>query len=201
MCMYFFLFYFTVCALCRHFSSVVPVPGYAFSEDGEHLAYGVSASGSDWVEFRFLRVDGAVALEDRLERVKFSCMAWTHDGKGLFYNSYPEQEGKSDGTHTHLVTLEFCFKKTKKQPRIIRRFTVFKTVSVSGTETSTNLNQKLYYHVLGTPQSQDVLCAEFPDQPKWMSGAEVMRTHTVSLYRSYSRYHIHKRVCVCFLGV
>ncbi|MCJ8749892.1 hypothetical protein PDJAM_G00192880 [Pangasius djambal] len=116
----------------------VALQGYAFSEDGEYLAYGVSASGSDWVEIRFLRVDGAAALEDRLERVKFSCMAWTHDGKGLFYNSYPEQDGKSDGT-----------------------------------ETSTNLNQKLYYHVLGTPQSRDILCAEFPDQPKWMSGAEV----------------------------
>ncbi|XP_043076386.1 prolyl endopeptidase [Puntigrus tetrazona] len=116
----------------------VALRGYAFSEDGEYLAYGTSASGSDWVEIRFLRVDGAVLLEDRLERVKFTCMSWTHDGKGLFYNSYPEQEGKSDGT-----------------------------------ETSTNLHQKLYYHVLGTPQSQDVLCAEFPDQPKWMSGAEV----------------------------
>lgn len=42
-----------------------------------------------------------------------------------------------------------------------------------GTETSTNLHQKLYFHVLGTPQSEDVLCAEFPDHPKWMSGAEV----------------------------
>lgn len=73
------------------------LPGYAFSEDGEHLAYGTSASGSDWVEIRFLRVDGAKPLEDRLERVKFSCMSWTHDGKGLFYNSYPDQEGKSDG--------------------------------------------------------------------------------------------------------
>ncbi|XP_073672484.1 prolyl endopeptidase [Garra rufa] len=116
----------------------VALRGYAFSEDGDYLAYGTSASGSDWVEIRFLRVDGATPLEDRLERVKFSCMSWTHDGKGLFYNSYPEQEGKSDGT-----------------------------------ETSTNLHQKLYYHLLGTPQSQDVLCAEFPDQPKWMSGAEV----------------------------
>lgn len=71
--------------------------GYAFSEDGEYLAYGTSASGSDWVEIRFLRVEDAEPLEDRLERVKFSCMSWTHDGKGLFYNSYPEQEGKSDG--------------------------------------------------------------------------------------------------------
>ncbi|MEQ2286868.1 hypothetical protein AMECASPLE_006821, partial [Ameca splendens] len=41
------------------------------------------------------------------------------------------------------------------------------------TETSTNLHQKLYYHILGTPQSDDVLCAEFPDHPKWMCGAEV----------------------------
>ncbi|KTF88003.1 hypothetical protein cypCar_00015764, partial [Cyprinus carpio] len=78
----------------------VALRGYAFSEDGEYLAYGTSASGSDWVEMRFLRVDGAVLLEDRLERVKFTCMSWTHDGKGLFYNSYPEQEGKSDGKHT-----------------------------------------------------------------------------------------------------
>ncbi|KAM3861541.1 prolyl endopeptidase [Diretmus argenteus] len=116
----------------------VALRGYAFSEDGEYLAYGTSASGSDWVEIRFLRVEGAETLEDRLERVKFSCMSWTHDGKGLFYNSYPGQEGKSDGT-----------------------------------ETSTNLHQKLYFHVLGTPQSQDCLCAEFPEHPKWMGGAEV----------------------------
>uniref|UniRef100_G3P489 Prolyl endopeptidase n=1 Tax=Gasterosteus aculeatus aculeatus TaxID=481459 RepID=G3P489_GASAC len=115
----------------------VALRGYAFSEDGEYLAYGTSASGSDWVEIRFLQVEDAKPLEDRLEQVKFSCMSWTHDGKGLFYNSYPKQEGKSDGT-----------------------------------ETSTNLHQKLYFHVLGTPQSEDVLCAEFPDHPKWMAGAE-----------------------------
>ncbi|XP_061843326.2 prolyl endopeptidase isoform X1 [Nerophis lumbriciformis] len=116
----------------------VALRGYAFSEDGEYLAYGTSASGSDWVEIHFLRVEGAKLLDDCLERVKFSCMSWTHDGKGLFYNSYPKQEGKSDGT-----------------------------------ETSTNLHQKLHFHILGTQQSEDVLCAEFPDQPKWMSGAEV----------------------------
>lgn len=27
---------------------------------------------------------------------------------------------------------------------------------------------QLYYHVLGMDQEQDVLCCEFPDNPKWM---------------------------------
>lgn len=76
--------------------SCVPI-GYAFSEDGEYFAYGLSASGSDWVTIKFMKVDGAKELPDVLERVKFSCMAWTHDGKGMFYNSYPQQDGKSDG--------------------------------------------------------------------------------------------------------
>jgi prolyl oligopeptidase len=37
-----------------------------------------------------------------------------------------------------------------------------------GTETTSNINQKLYYHRLGEDQSKDVLVAEFPDHPKWM---------------------------------
>ncbi|XP_010126056.1 PREDICTED: prolyl endopeptidase-like, partial [Chlamydotis macqueenii] len=115
----------------------VALRGYAFSEDGEYFAYGLSSSGSDWVTIKFMKVEGPEELPDTLERVKFSCMAWTHDGKGMFYNCYPKQDGKSDGT-----------------------------------ETSTNLHQKLHYHVLGTNQSEDILCAEFPDEPKWMGGAE-----------------------------
>ncbi|XP_070534637.1 prolyl endopeptidase-like isoform X2 [Ptychodera flava] len=116
----------------------VALRGYSYTEDGEYLAYGLSSSGSDWVTIKFMKVEGAEQLPDVLERVKFSCMSWTHDGKGLFYNTYPEQDGKSDGT-----------------------------------ETTANLHQKLYYHRLGTKQSEDILCAEFPENPKWMSGAEL----------------------------
>jgi len=42
-----------------------------------------------------------------------------------------------------------------------------------GTETTSNVHQKLFYHRLGTDQKEDVLFAEFPEHPKWMSGVEI----------------------------
>lgn len=85
------------------------------SEECEYFAYGLSSSGSDWVTVHFMKADDLTPLPDVLERVKFSCLAWTHDAKGVFYNCYPRQEGKTDGT-----------------------------------ETTSNINQKLYFHVIGT---------------------------------------------------
>lgn len=38
---------------------------------------------------------------------------------------------------------------------------------------SLNLNHKVFYHRLGTTQSEDVLVYQRPDQPEWMFGVEV----------------------------
>ncbi|XP_017313811.1 prolyl endopeptidase [Ictalurus punctatus] len=108
------------------------------SEGCEYFAYGLSSAGSDWVTVKFMKADDVTQLPDVLERVKFSCLAWSHDAKGIFYNCYPLQHGRADGT-----------------------------------ETTTNLNQKLYYHVIGTSQSEDVLVAEFPENPKWHSSVTI----------------------------
>ncbi len=68
-------------------SSVAP------SEDGKLLAYGTSASGSDWQEFRVRDVASARDLSDHLRWIKFSGTSWTHDGAGFFYSRYPEPAG------------------------------------------------------------------------------------------------------------
>src|SRR5216110_2252843 len=107
----------------------------AVSEDGRLLAYGTSASGSDWEELHVRDIAAARDRSDHLRCVKFSGASWTRDGQGFFYSRYPEVADKA--------------------------------------LTSVNRFQKVYYHRLGTDQTQDVLVYERPDQPDWGMNAEV----------------------------
>jgi prolyl oligopeptidase len=74
----------------------IAVSGLAFTDDGRLMAYGLSASGSDWQEWKVRDVETGKDLADTLKWVKFSNASWTHDGKGFFYSRYDEPtEGTS----------------------------------------------------------------------------------------------------------
>jgi prolyl oligopeptidase len=68
----------------------VALKGYAISEDGAHMAYGLSTAGSDWEEWRVRKVSSAEDTDDILQWVKFSGASWTRDGAGFFYSRYDE---------------------------------------------------------------------------------------------------------------
>ncbi len=73
----------------------VAISTLAVSEDGRLIAYGTSASGSDWEEFRVRDVATARDLSDHLQWIKFSGASWTKDRAGFFYSRYPEPADKA----------------------------------------------------------------------------------------------------------
>lgn len=108
----------------------VALSNYEVSEDGKLFAYGLSASGSDWMEWRVRDIATGKDLPDLIKWVKFSSVSWLKDASGFFYSRYDEPN-----------------ESTKLQ--------------------SVNYFQKLYFHKLGTPQSDDVLVYERPDEKEW----------------------------------
>ncbi|MSR66328.1 MAG: S9 family peptidase [Pedosphaera sp.] len=66
----------------------VALSGYSVSEDGRHIAYGTSSSGSDWQEWHVRDVKTGKDLSDRLQWIKFSGASWKKDGSGFFYSRY-----------------------------------------------------------------------------------------------------------------
>ncbi len=67
-------------------SAAVPSP------DGSHVLYSIQDGGTDWRTLKVLNVETGETLEDTIEWVKFSGLAWAPDGSGFFYSRYPEPE-------------------------------------------------------------------------------------------------------------
>lgn len=123
---------------------------YDISDDGQYLAYGIQRSGSDWTTINVRRIVDNVDLSDKIEWVKFSDVKFTKDNLGFFYSRYPKpaafQTDASDSADPN-------FKR--------------------GTETESVKNHMVYYHRIGTPQSDDVLVFSTPHQPEWTVDATV----------------------------
>ncbi len=66
------------------------------SKNGKYLAYGISRSGSDWREFYVLNTETGQQLQDHLQWIKFSTMAWS--GSGFFYSRYDKPDSSSKMT-------------------------------------------------------------------------------------------------------
>ncbi|HEY0101680.1 MAG TPA: prolyl oligopeptidase family serine peptidase [Pyrinomonadaceae bacterium] len=73
----------------------VALAGTAISRDGKLMAYGLSASGSDWSEWKVRNIETGQDLPDTIKWVKFSGASWTPDGKGFFYSRYDEPKAGS----------------------------------------------------------------------------------------------------------
>ena len=134
----------------------VAVAGTQVSPDGKLLAYSLSASGSDWQDWKVRDVETGKDLSDELKWVKFSGVSWTLDAKGFFYSRYDEPKGDS----------------------------------LKGT----NYFQKLYYHKLGTPQTDDVLVYERPDQKDWLFGGNVTEDGNYLIITVFQGTDIRNRV-------
>lgn len=66
------------------------------SPDGRFLAYAVQDAGSDWRTLQVLDVATGRALDDHVEWVKFSQIAWDGRGEGFFYSRFPmPQDGEA----------------------------------------------------------------------------------------------------------
>lgn len=76
------------------------------SSDGSSIAYTLAVAGSDWETLHFRNVASGKDLPDLLERVKFTSLAWTKDGKGLLYSRYPDALPGADNTDKTFEKLE-----------------------------------------------------------------------------------------------
>ncbi|KAI9917523.1 hypothetical protein PsorP6_013094 [Peronosclerospora sorghi] len=126
-----------------------------FSEAKVHpdqlfFAYGISRGGSDWQTIQVMAVhEDSKLLEDTIEWVKFSSIAWTHDDRGFFYSRYPAPEKMKSDQHDD-----------EAGPK-------------RGTETDANVHHQVWYHTLHTPQTQDKLVYAYPQEPTFNVAAEV----------------------------
>ena len=132
----------------------VSLSGLYISNDAKYCGYSISRGGSDWNEFYVLSIPDGKLLDDHIQWVKFSGMAWYQDG--FYYSRYDEPKGEN---------------KLKAK----------------------NEYQKLYYHKIGTPQSDDKLVyfdEKNADRGVWASVSDDERYLILNIWQGSSDNNI-----------
>lgn len=108
----------------------VSLSSWSVSDDGKLLAYSLSRSGADWLEWRVRDVDTGKDRDDLIHWSKFSGASWAKDASGFYYSRFDEPKAGEE----RKGVVEY---------------------------------QKLYFHRLGTPQTEDQLVYERRDHKDW----------------------------------
>lgn len=116
-----------------------------FSKDGSRLAYTMSLRDADSSVIYAINVADGVHFEDKIDWCRHTSVAWNKDGTGFFYSGYPIPES-TEGTES---------------------------TGASGPATESLEGNMLFYHHLGTPQSEDtVIYNPEEGKGKWMLGCD-----------------------------
>ncbi|MGM0407770.1 MAG: prolyl oligopeptidase family serine peptidase [Bacteroidota bacterium] len=77
----------------------IALGGTSISNDAKYIAYQLSEGGSDWNEIHVKNIETGEKLNDHIQWVKFSNIAWHKDG--FFYSKYkaPEEGEKLSGVN------------------------------------------------------------------------------------------------------
>jgi prolyl oligopeptidase len=86
----------------------VALAGWAVSNDGQYLAYGLATAGSDWHEWKVREVGTGRDLTDDVRWVKFSSVSWTTDNRGFYYSRYDAPQPGQELTQTNYYQKLFC---------------------------------------------------------------------------------------------
>jgi prolyl oligopeptidase len=123
----------------------VALSSVSITEDGTLMAYSLAEAGSDWVKWHVRDIATGQDTADLVEWSKFSSAAWLKDKSGFFYEGYdhPDHSAASD---------------PNPQASALK---------------AANYFHKIYFHKLGTPQSQDTLVFDRPDDKELTVGASV----------------------------
>ncbi|SFO77326.1 prolyl oligopeptidase [Variovorax sp. PDC80] len=114
----------------------VALAEWAASRDGRHVAYAVQESGTDWRTIKVVDAATGEVLDDKVEWVRFTAIAWAADGSGFFYARYPEP---GDGAESQAALA----------------------------------NHAVYFHAIGTRQSEDRLLHATPERPELLHFPDV----------------------------
>lgn len=75
----------------------VQLKDFSVSDNGRYAAFGISRSGSDWMEYQVMDLTTKQVLPEKIEWVKFGGASW-RQSEGFYYSRYPKPEAGKELT-------------------------------------------------------------------------------------------------------